>query len=124
MAVLYHVPFKPLANQGLQTVRSEPPIIVDDNVISRHAPTFRRTGLDCRSASSVSVPGKEPTMVIGDRLRTLREHKKFSQGEIEKRTGLLRCYLSRVEDGHTVPAIHTLEKLAKALEVPIYQLFY
>lgn len=63
-------------------------------------------------------------MVIGDRLRTLREHKKFSQGEIEKRTGLLRCYLSRVEDGHTVPAIHTLEKLAKALEVPIYQLFY
>jgi transcriptional regulator with XRE-family HTH domain len=63
-------------------------------------------------------------MVIGDRLRTLREAKNFSQGEIEKRTGLLRCYISRVENGHTVPAIHTLEKLAKALEVPIYQLFY
>lgn len=63
-------------------------------------------------------------MVIGDRLKTLRESKKFSQGEIEKRTGLLRCYISRVENGHTVPAIDTLEKLARALEVPMYQLFY
>jgi len=63
-------------------------------------------------------------MVIGDRLRALREEKKFSQGEIEKRTGLLRCYISRVENGHTVPAVETLEKFARALEVPMYQLFY
>ncbi len=63
-------------------------------------------------------------MIIGDRLRTLREEKKLSQGDIEKRTGLLRCYISRVENGHTVPAIETLEKLARALEVPLYQLFY
>jgi transcriptional regulator with XRE-family HTH domain len=63
-------------------------------------------------------------MVIGDRLRSLREEKKFSQGDIEKRTGLLRCYISRVENGHTVPAIETLEKLARALEIPMYQLFY
>jgi DNA-binding XRE family transcriptional regulator len=63
-------------------------------------------------------------MVISDRLRQLREDKKLSQGDIEKRTGLLRCYISRVENGHTVPAIETLEKLARALEVPLYQLFY
>ena len=63
-------------------------------------------------------------MIIGDRLRLLRETKKLSQGDIEKRTGLLRCYISRVENGHTVPAIETLEKLARALEVPLYQLFY
>ena len=63
-------------------------------------------------------------MIIGDRLRELREEKKFSQGEIEKRTGLLRCYISRVEHGYTVPNVETLEKLARALEVPIYQLFY
>ena len=54
----------------------------------------------------------------------MREQKKLSQGDIEKRTGLLRCYISRVENGHTVPAIETLEKLARALEVPLYQLFY
>jgi len=63
-------------------------------------------------------------VIIGDRLRDLRESKKLSQGDIEKRTGLLRCYISRVENGHTVPAIETLEKLARALEVPLYQLFY
>ncbi len=63
-------------------------------------------------------------MVIGDRLRELRESKNLSQGDIEKRTGLLRCYISRVENGDTVPAIETLEKLARALEVPLYQLFY
>jgi len=54
----------------------------------------------------------------------MREDKHFSQGDIEKKTGLLRCYISRVENGHTVPAIETLEKMARALEVPMYQLFY
>ena len=63
-------------------------------------------------------------MIIGDRLRDMRVQKKLSQGDIEKRTGLLRCYISRVENGHTVPAIETLEKLARAMEVPLYQLFY
>jgi transcriptional regulator with XRE-family HTH domain len=65
-----------------------------------------------------------PAMIIGDRLREMREEKKLSQGDVEKRTGLLRCYISRVENGHTVPAIETLEKMARALEVPLYQLFY
>jgi transcriptional regulator with XRE-family HTH domain len=63
-------------------------------------------------------------MIIGDRLRTLREQKNLSQGDIEKRTGLLRCYISRVENGHTVPSIDTLEKMSRALEIPLYQLFY
>lgn len=63
-------------------------------------------------------------MVIGVRLRDIREAKHLSQGDIEKRAGLLRCYVSRVENDHTVPAIATLEKWAQALEVPLYQLFY
>jgi transcriptional regulator with XRE-family HTH domain len=63
-------------------------------------------------------------VIIGDRLRELREAKKLSQGDIEKKTGLLRCYISRVENGHTVPAIETLEKMARALEIPMYKLFY
>ena len=63
-------------------------------------------------------------MMIGNRLRAIREQKNLSQGDIEQRTGLLRCYISRVENGHTVPAIETLEKMARALEVPLYQLFY
>ena len=63
-------------------------------------------------------------MIIGDLLRELRGEKKLSQGDIEKKTGLLRCYISRVENGHTVPAIETLEKMASALEIPMYKLFY
>jgi transcriptional regulator with XRE-family HTH domain len=63
-------------------------------------------------------------MIVGDRLRELREAKHLSQGDIEKRTGLLRCYISRVENGHTVPAIETLEKMARALELPLYQVLY
>ncbi len=63
-------------------------------------------------------------MIIGERLREIREHKNMSQGDVEKRTGLLRCYISRVENGHTVPAVETLEKMAQAFEMPLYQLLY
>ncbi len=63
-------------------------------------------------------------MSIGMRLRQLREEKGLSQGDIESATGLLRCYISRVENGHTVPSLETLERFAAALDVPLYQLFY
>jgi transcriptional regulator with XRE-family HTH domain len=63
-------------------------------------------------------------MIIGERLRAIREHKNLTQGDIENRSGLLRCYISRVENGHTVPAVETLEKLARALEMPLYQVLY
>ncbi len=63
-------------------------------------------------------------MDIGNRLRSLREARTLSQGDIEKQTGLLRCYVSRVENGHTVPSIETLEKWAQALGIEMYQLFY
>jgi len=63
-------------------------------------------------------------MIIGERLRALRDEKKLSQGDVEKKTGLLRCYVSRVEHGHTVPSVETLEKMARALEIPMYKLFY
>jgi transcriptional regulator with XRE-family HTH domain len=63
-------------------------------------------------------------MLIGQRIRHLRELKNLSQGDIQKRTGLIRCYTSRIENGHTVPSVETLEKFARALGVPLYRLFY
>ncbi len=63
-------------------------------------------------------------MIIGDRLRELLEEKKLSQGDIEKRTGLVRPYISRIEHNHSVPTIETLEKMARALEIPMYRFFY
>jgi transcriptional regulator with XRE-family HTH domain len=67
---------------------------------------------------------KAISMAIGARIRQLREKKGLSQGDIERSTGLLRCYTSRVENGHTVPSLETLEKFATALRIPLYQLFW
>jgi transcriptional regulator with XRE-family HTH domain len=78
-----------------------------------------------KGEASIVLPiSLEVSTVIGTRLRELREDKNLSQGDIEVRTGLLRCYVSRVEHGHTVPSLETLEKFARALEVPLYQLVY
>jgi transcriptional regulator with XRE-family HTH domain len=63
-------------------------------------------------------------MSIGARIRHIRQKKGLSQGDIERVTGLLRCYTSRVENGHTVPSLETIEKFASALEIPMYELFY
>jgi len=63
-------------------------------------------------------------MDIGDRLRGIREEKNLSQGDVEERSGLLRCYISRVENGHTAPSVETLEKMARALGMPLYQFMY
>lgn len=63
-------------------------------------------------------------MILSERLRAIREQKNLSQGEIEKRTGLKRCYISRIENGHTVPSLATLERMSRALQVPLYQFFY
>lgn len=62
-------------------------------------------------------------MKIGIMIRGFRLQKGMSQGDIEKRTGLLRCYLSRVENGHTVPSLDTLNKIAQALDIPLAQFF-
>jgi len=63
-------------------------------------------------------------MVIGYRLKVLREERQFQQVELGKRTGLHQCYISRVETGRTVPSLETLEKLARGLEIPLYRMFY
>jgi DNA-binding XRE family transcriptional regulator len=62
-------------------------------------------------------------MFIGRRIRQLRERKGLSQGDIEAVSGMLRAYISRVEHGHTVPSLETMERFAAALDVPLYQLF-
>ena len=63
-------------------------------------------------------------MVVGERLRTLREAKKLSQGDVQRRGGLVGPNISRLENGHAVPSVETLAKLACALEVPLFALFY
>src|ERR1700748_644592 len=73
-------------------------------------------------SEQTAPPVPEP-INIGVTIRGFRWQKGLSQGDIEKRTGLLRCYLSRVENGHTVPSLDTLAKIAQALDIPLAQFF-
>jgi transcriptional regulator with XRE-family HTH domain len=83
----------------------------------------RDWGRRMRLGRRAGLKGKA-VMNIGKRLRELREAKGLSQGDIEKRTGLVRCFVSRIECGYTVPSLVTLEKWTKALDLELYQLFY
>lgn len=76
-------------------------------------------------SGTLSEPIKSPSLSanIGGTIRDCRLQKGMSQGDIEKRTGLLRCYLSRVENGHTVPSLDTLAKIAHALDMQLSQFF-
>jgi transcriptional regulator with XRE-family HTH domain len=63
-------------------------------------------------------------MDIGTRLRQLRKAKQLSQGDLEERSGMVRCYISRIENGHTIPSVETLAKWARALDLELYQVFW
>jgi transcriptional regulator with XRE-family HTH domain len=69
------------------------------------------------------VPKEKPKVAIGQVIKTYRVDRGLSQGDIERRTGLLRCYLSRVENGHTVPSLETLAKIAEAMEISLADFF-
>ena len=69
------------------------------------------------------MPKEKPKVAIGQVIRTYRTERGLSQGDIERRTGLLRCYLSRVENGHTVPSLETLAKIAEAMDITLADFF-
>lgn len=69
------------------------------------------------------MPKEKPRVNIGDVIRNYRGQRGLSQGDIERRTGLLRCYLSRVENGHTVPSLETLAKIAEAMDINLADFF-
>src|ERR1039458_9947090 len=70
-----------------------------------------------------TMPKEKPKVNIGEVIRSYRNDRGLSQGDIERRTGLLRCYLSRVENGHTVPSLATLAQIAEAMEISLADFF-
>src|SRR5882762_269960 len=69
------------------------------------------------------MPKEKPRVNIGEVIKSYRSQRGLSQGDIERRTGLLRCYLSRVENGHTVPSLETLAKIAEAMDISLADFF-
>jgi len=97
------------------SLRSQPRMFTIEITVKTQA----REGISPSGAEAAGLL----TMKIGTTIRGHRLQKGLSQGDIEKKTGLLRCYLSRVENGHTIPSLDTLSKIAQALDVPISQFF-
>ena len=62
-------------------------------------------------------------MNVGPVIRSFRQRRGLSQGDLEKRSGLMRCYISRVENGHTIPSLETLTRIARALETELADMF-
>jgi len=86
-------------------------------------PLARRYAYVYYSAIFCGAESVALSMNIGETIRNYRLQKGMSQGDIEKRTGLLRCYLSRVENGHTIPSLDTLAKIAGAMDLALSQFF-
>ncbi len=54
---------------------------------------------------------------LGQNLKKLRLKKKMSQGDISRKLGVDRAYISSIENGRMNPTLSTLEKLAEAIGV-------
>jgi transcriptional regulator with XRE-family HTH domain len=80
-------------------------------------------GKSQKRSNEGTMPKEKPQVNIGEVIKTYRGQRGLSQGDIERRTGLLRCYLSRVENGHTVPSLETLAKIAEAMDISLADFF-
>jgi transcriptional regulator with XRE-family HTH domain len=89
----------------------------------QHTDAMTETNSLHAEAAHPPIEAAAPSIAIGSTIRSYRLQRGMSQGDIEKRTGLLRCYLSRVENGHTVPSLETLSKIASAMEISLSQFF-
>lgn len=109
------------------TIFPEPSLREDGAFYRYHLPSLNRYAAESRIAALFGRPHKATEMnpmAIGMRLRELREQKGLSQEDLERLTGIKRCYTSRVEHGHTVPGLGNLERYAAGIGVPVYRLFY
>lgn len=60
--------------------------------------------------------------LIGPRLRNARRAAGFSQNDLEERSGVPKARLSRYENGHVVPTLETLDRIARAFDVSVSEL--
>ncbi|GAB4265173.1 MAG: XRE family transcriptional regulator [Deferrisomatales bacterium] len=60
---------------------------------------------------------------IGEKIRELRQKRRYTLQDLSAKTGLSKPLLSQVENGHVMPPVATLLKIARALEVNISHFF-
>jgi len=59
---------------------------------------------------------------LGNNMKRIRLAKQMSQGDICRKLGVDRSYISNVESGKKNPTLSTITKLAKALGVSVGEL--
>ena len=59
---------------------------------------------------------------LGDNIRRIRLAKEMTQGDLCRKLGVDRGYMSNVESGKKNPTLSTIERIAKALDVSIEEL--
>lgn len=63
------------------------------------------------------------TEIIGNNVKKIRTEKGLSQEEVCVRGGFYRSYLNLVEKAKRMPSSYSLYKIAKALNVPVDDLY-
>lgn len=61
--------------------------------------------------------------IVGERLRELRTRSGLSQSRLEYASTIPKARISRYENGHVLPAIDSLDRLAGALGVTLSEFF-
>ena len=62
-------------------------------------------------------------MELSEKLKKIRKEKKITQAELARKSGLSKTYISLIERGNQGVRVDTLNKIAKALEVPFEELY-
>ncbi|MGM0843542.1 MAG: helix-turn-helix domain-containing protein [Bacillota bacterium] len=63
--------------------------------------------------------------MIGERVKKLRQERKMSMTELADKAGVAKSYLSSIERNlQKNPSVQFLEKVSKALNVPVDSLLY
>ena len=65
---------------------------------------------------------KSESAKLGKNLKRIRTEKGITQGDIVRKLGVSRSFISNIENGKTNPTLSTISKLARALDVKIEEL--
>lgn len=76
----------------------------------------------CQLSAILILTGGENRMSIGNNIRTIRKEKKMTLQQIADILGCSPQLISQYENGKRIPKIETQQKIANALDVPIYEL--
>jgi DNA-binding XRE family transcriptional regulator len=80
--------------------------------------------LACAFASSLPNQSKEAlAQRVGVAVKTLRKERKFTQHRLATLMGTGRSYISKLESGHVVPSLQTLESATSAFGIDLAELF-